>query len=134
MQTYHEVKFLHQTKLKKGTLAYVQPELKKIVKSIQEYFRTGEPMEIELMAGFSVLHPKDQFNRKMGRELAEADVQKRLFKMSFRHFNLAGGEDRPNSNITFSLTKKRLHFYIEAKLYNDSRKIRITSFFIEEIK
>ena len=125
MKTYHEVKFKHDTKtahpcFKRNTLAYIQPDFKSLLRKYIKAIEALETPVVKLTVGLAIVHPEDNFVKKVGRELAESKLDIKDFVMYV--------EDHPEYYfMVFEREENRLEYSISAKLYKDSKKFRITS-------
>ncbi len=131
MQTLHEVKYLHKTvgdfgqKItlpnKQGTLVYVQPETKKVLKAISDSFKyLNVTPTITLTMGLAVKHPKDQFSRAEGRKTALDNLAVYEFDIDYSNY-----EHFPAIKIKLKTELKRFNLHVYAKIYKDSGKLRI---------
>lgn len=130
MNTYHEVKYLHNSRGEwqwKHTLAYLQPDAKKLLKQYKLSLDKLETPKISFWYGLGLCHEFDQFNRKTGRILAEAKLDKQ--EMNFWLTDAGDYYDIRLNNIY----KRRFDVNITLKLYKDSGKIRVVKSEVYEI-
>jgi hypothetical protein len=135
MKTYHELKIIHRldntwySALKNGTAIYIQPETKKVLKAITDSFKTDLNPQIKLKVGVAICHSKDQFSRKIGRELAEKDLEERTFEIQLKTDQISDYH-----LIKFVSVIKGHRVELLARLYKDSKKLRIYSLNISVAK
>lgn len=130
MNTYHEIKFKHSICDKYNwshTLAFIQPDLKKLIKQYKLSLDKLETPKVTFWYGLSLCHKDDQFSRKKGREISQTKVEQH--EMDFWLT-----DDNDSYLIILSETyNRRFKVQIRLKIYKDSGKIRLIESEVNEI-
>lgn len=128
MNTYHEVKYLHSKLGKQHTIAYIQPDPKKLIREFKKALDKLETPKFAMTVGVSMVHPKDQFKKQTGRELAQLALDRLEFNVWLTDQN-----DHYQILLTKDGYKNRFNLDLALKLYKDSGKIRVVESELYEI-
>lgn len=110
------IKYVHnQYSKKKSTLALEMPLSEELIKCSQYFVEFGYTY-ISLNYGITIVHPKDQFNKRIGREQAKLKMKTKPVEI------ISVYSHNKDLNIRLKISKD---LEITLKMYYDSKKIRI---------
>lgn len=111
----HNNDYFYRKLKKRNTIALELPTAEELIKCAKYFVETGA-VHFPLMYGLTKVNPKDQFNRKIGREEAKKKVSLKMVEV------LSLWVD--DKSLTFRV-KLEEDEDIYFKLYHDSGRVRI---------
>jgi len=107
MRKYNDVQFQHNL-LERETYALVLPKSNKFDKALEQLL-SGKEAYIEFKLGISKVHPKDQYNKKVGRSVAQDKMKKVKGRLISFHTDV-------RKHKTFNVMVDDLSFKFDSKV------------------
>jgi hypothetical protein len=113
----------------RSTIAYQDFNTEEFIQNLHDFQSDDQngALGINLMLGYSLVHPDDQYIKRYGREIAEDSMKVHPFKMlrilymdGYDHYTLQSFDN----NYKLSLT---------LKIYQDSKRLRVVGCNVERL-
>lgn len=108
----------------KSTMAIVKLDPEAILATLRASFASLEKPIIPVIFGVAFCHPKDQYERRTGRQIALGNLKELMFELDLRN-TYGFTDDALWISLRSFEQKTQTSYTITIKIYKDSKRLRI---------